>query len=58
MGGKSKSVVFEGEIDDNFNIMVNQKNGEFIIIHNNQTKCTCIFCKKFEMAIVSVIENG
>lgn len=39
-----KTVTFEEEVDDSFQIMIKQETGEFIIVHNNKLKCKCMFC--------------
>ena len=53
---KNKSASFEEEVDDSFNILIKQDTGEFVIIHNNNLKCKCMFCGNFRRSIEGVIE--
>ena len=51
---EQKALSFTGEIDDVFTILMKQKSGEYILIHNNITDCKCLFCKKFIKFIMEV----
>lgn len=49
---RSKTVAFEGEIDDTITILIKQKTSEFVLIHNNITDCRCSFCKQIMKSIL------
>lgn len=51
---KTKSINFNGDIDDLFTILMSQKSGEFILIHNNLTDCKCLLCKGILKGLVNL----